>query len=62
MSGHHPWNKLFEETFPPEKRAQIIRDADKLVVDNPVERTRRARVNRAKPHDPQQAGTTTSTR
>jgi len=31
MSGRHPWNKLFEETFSPEQRARIIRDADKLV-------------------------------
>lgn len=33
MSGRHPWNKLFEATFSPEQRAQIIRDADKLVAD-----------------------------
>lgn len=35
MSGRHPWNKLFEATFSPEERAQIIRDADKLVAENP---------------------------
>ncbi len=34
MSGRHPWSKLFEATFSPEQRAQIIRDADKLVADN----------------------------
>ena len=65
MSGRHPWNKLFEKTFTPEQRARIIRDADKLVADNPVEtlpRTRRAGPHRAAPQEPQPTGTTTSTR
>lgn len=39
MSGRHPWKKLFEETFSPEQRARINRDAEKIVVDN---RRRRA--------------------
>lgn len=39
MSGRHPWNKLFEETFSPEQRAQIIRDADQIVAQS---RRRRA--------------------
>lgn len=41
MSGRHPWNRLFEQTFSPEQRAQIIRDADKLVDDKRVEPPRK---------------------
>ena len=46
MSGRHPWKKLFEETFSPEQRARINRDADKIVVDS---RRRRASAPVARP-------------
>ncbi len=34
MAGHHPWEKLLEETHTPEQRAVIAREGAKLAADN----------------------------
>ncbi len=52
MSGRHPWNKLFEETFSPEQRARIIRDADKLVADDRQRRRDTPQASRTSPPRP----------